>query len=50
MNEPLRLAVEAPASETLEASGGFESFYDAESRRCFAVCGSSPGTARRRRR
>ncbi len=35
MNEPLRLAVEAPASETLEAPGSFESFYDAESQMLF---------------
>lgn len=35
MNEPLRLAAEAPASETLEASRSFETFYDAESRTLF---------------
>jgi RNA polymerase sigma-70 factor (ECF subfamily) len=35
MTEPFRLAVEAPASETLEASRSFESFYDAESRTLF---------------
>jgi RNA polymerase sigma factor (sigma-70 family) len=35
MDEPFRLAVEAPASETLEASRSFESFYDAESRTLF---------------
>jgi len=35
MNEPLRLAAEAPAFETLEASGSFETFYDAESQTLF---------------
>ena len=35
MNEPLRLAREAPASETLEASRSFETFYDAEGRTLF---------------
>ena len=35
MNEPLRLAVEAPTSEPLEASRSFETFYDAESRTLF---------------
>jgi RNA polymerase sigma-70 factor (ECF subfamily) len=35
MNEPLRLAAEVPASETLEASRSFETFYDAESRTLF---------------
>ncbi len=36
MNEPpLRLAAEAPASETLEASRNFETFYDAEGRTLF---------------
>jgi len=35
MKEPLHLAAEAPASETLEASRSFETFYDAESRTLF---------------
>jgi RNA polymerase sigma factor (sigma-70 family) len=35
MNEPLHVAAEAPASETLEASRSFETFYDAESRTLF---------------
>ncbi len=35
MNEPFHLAVEVPASETLEASRSFETFYDAESRTLF---------------
>jgi RNA polymerase sigma-70 factor (ECF subfamily) len=35
MNEPLSLAAEAPASETLEAPRSFETFYDAESRTLF---------------
>jgi RNA polymerase sigma-70 factor (ECF subfamily) len=35
MNEPLHLAAEAPAFETLEASRSFEAFYDAESRALF---------------
>jgi RNA polymerase sigma-70 factor (ECF subfamily) len=35
MNEPLHLAVAAPASEILEASRSFEAFYDAESRKLF---------------
>ena len=35
MDEPLRLAAEAPASETLEASRSFEAFYDAEGRTLF---------------
>jgi hypothetical protein len=32
MNEPIRLAAEARASETLEMSRSFETFHDAESR------------------
>ncbi len=43
MNEPLHLAAEAPASERLEASRSFETFYDAESltlfRRLWLVTG-----------
>jgi RNA polymerase sigma-70 factor (ECF subfamily) len=35
MNEPLHLATEAPAFETLEASRSFETFYDAESQTLF---------------
>ena len=35
MNEPLRLAMEAPASEPLEASRSFETFYDDQSRTLF---------------
>jgi RNA polymerase sigma-70 factor (ECF subfamily) len=35
MNEPLRLAAEAPAAEILDASRSFETFYDAESRTLF---------------
>lgn len=35
MNEPLRLAAEAPASETFEVSRSFETFYDAERRTLF---------------
>jgi RNA polymerase sigma-70 factor (ECF subfamily) len=35
MNEPLRLAAEASASETFEASRSFEAFYDAEGRTLF---------------
>jgi RNA polymerase sigma-70 factor (ECF subfamily) len=35
MNEPLHLAEEAPASEPLEASRSFETFYDAESQTLF---------------
>ena len=35
MDEPLRLAAEAPDSETLEASRRFEAFYDAEGRTLF---------------
>ena len=35
MNNPLHLATEAPASETLEASRRFETFYDAESQSLF---------------
>jgi RNA polymerase sigma-70 factor, ECF subfamily len=35
MNEPLRLAVGGPASEALEASRSFETFYDAESQTLF---------------
>ena len=35
MNDPLHLAAEAPASETLVASRSFEAFYDAESRTLF---------------
>jgi RNA polymerase sigma factor (sigma-70 family) len=35
MNEPFHLDVEAPASEILEASRSFETFYDAESRTLF---------------
>jgi RNA polymerase sigma factor (sigma-70 family) len=35
MDEPLRLAAEAPASETLEATHSFETFYDAESHTLF---------------
>jgi len=35
MNEPLHLAAMPPASEPLEASRSFETFYDAESRTLF---------------
>lgn len=35
MNEPLRLAAEATASETLEASRSFETFFDVESQTLF---------------
>jgi RNA polymerase sigma-70 factor (ECF subfamily) len=35
MNEPLHLAAVPPASEALEASRSFETFYDAESRTLF---------------
>ena len=35
MNEPLHLATEAPAFQTLEASRSFETFYDAESQTLF---------------
>jgi RNA polymerase sigma-70 factor (ECF subfamily) len=35
MTEPLRLAAVPPASEPLEASRSFETFYDAESRKLF---------------
>ena len=35
MNEPLHLATEAPAPETLEATRSFETFYDAESQTLF---------------
>jgi RNA polymerase sigma-70 factor (ECF subfamily) len=35
MNEPLHLAAEVAAPETLEASRGFETFYDAESQTLF---------------
>ena len=36
MNEPLHLAAEAPAPETLVAPTSFETFYDAESRDLFS--------------
>jgi RNA polymerase sigma factor (sigma-70 family) len=35
MNEPLHLAAEPPATETLETPRSFEAFYDAESRTLF---------------
>ena len=35
MNEPLRLGAEVPASEILEASRSFETFYEAEGRTLF---------------
>jgi len=35
MNEPLRLAAEAPASEPFDAALSFETFYDAERRTLF---------------
>ena len=35
MTEPLRLAHQAPASETLEAAPSFEAFYEAERRTLF---------------
>ena len=35
MDEPIHLAAEVPASEPLEASRSFETFYDAESQTLF---------------
>jgi len=50
MSEPLHLAAEATAPETLLAPRSFEAFYDAESRTLFRCKIENPTSDNRRQR